>query len=104
MSLTIIPKIWGSWDFRVYDGTTEIASIDVSWGGTNGTLTVQGIDHRVYREGLIGGDFGIERGGATLARASKPSAFLNMFSLSYGGRQYTLRKRSIWTRAFDLLE
>jgi len=103
-ALTLTPKSWASWDFTVSDGSRPIADIDVSWWREKGLLTVQGVAHRVYREGAMSGDFILERDGTTLARASKPSAFRQAFVLDYAGRQYTLRKKSAWSRTFALIE
>jgi hypothetical protein len=103
-ALTLTPKSWASWDFTVSDGSRPIADIDVSWWREKGLLTVQGVAHRVYREGAMSGDFILERDGTTLARASKPSAFRQAFELDCAGRQYTLRKKSAWSRTFVLIE
>ena len=52
----------------------------------------------------MSGDFVIERDGALLARAEKPSAFLNAFVLEYERKRYTLRRKSAWTRKVLLLD
>jgi hypothetical protein len=100
--LTIIPKAWYSWDFDVMDRDRQLAHMDLSSWSEKGIVTVEGVEHRVYREGVMSGDFVLERGGTVLARASKPSAFFNTFVLAYQGRQYTLEKKSAWGRAFVL--
>jgi hypothetical protein len=108
--LTLIPQGWISGDFVVSNGSSTVARVNVSgWQGwrEKGLLTVEGVEHRVYREvygdGAMSGDFVIERDGALLARATKPSAFRNVFVLEYQRTRYTL-KRSVWTRKVLLLD
>jgi hypothetical protein len=68
-----------------------------------GVITIADVEHHVFRESLVG-DFVIERGGGVLARATKPSVFTNTMIVKHDGREYTLRKQSVWKRAFVLLE
>ena len=72
--LTAVPTRWFSWDFTVTDGARTVATIDVSWWREQGTLTVDGVDHCVYREGMLSGEFILEAEGSVVARARKPSA------------------------------
>jgi hypothetical protein len=53
---------------------------------------------------MVSGDFFIQRGGQTLARAAKPSAFTNRFVVTFRERSYTLERKSIWGRTFVLLD
>jgi hypothetical protein len=50
------------------------------------------------------GDFIIEANGRELARATKPSAFRDTVIVHVGGKDYTLRKPSIWRRGFVLMD
>src|SRR5689334_14649829 len=102
--LTIIPRTWYSWDFRVMDEGREVAFMNISSWREKGTLTIAGAEHRVYREGRMSGDFVLEHNGTVLVRASKPSAFSSTMIVSYQGREYTLSKQSLWRRAFVVLE
>jgi len=104
MRLTLTPRRWYSWDFIVTDDSRQVAEMDLSAWREKGVLVVQGADHCVYREGAMSGDFILERAGAVLARATKPSAFHRSFVLDYKGRQYTLRAKSTFRRAFILLD
>ena len=52
----------------------------------------------------MSGDFVIARDGLVLATATKPSAFRSSFTISWNGREYTLRKESIFSRGFALLD
>jgi hypothetical protein len=102
--LTALPKNWLSWDFTVTERSQAVAAIDTSWWREKGVLTVQGVDYRVYREGVMGGDFILESAGSIMARAAKPSAFYRSFNIDHADRQYTLRAKSAFRRAFLLLE
>ncbi len=102
--LTAVPKQWFSWDFTVTDGSQAVAEIDISWWREKGVLTVHGVDYRVYREGMMSGDFILESAGSVLARAEKPSAFHRSFTMNHGGRKYTLRAKGVLRRTFLLLD
>ena len=74
--LTIIPKAWYSWDFSVLDGDRQLAFMDLSSWREKGILTIDGVEHRVYREGAMSGDFVLERDGTVLARAYQTERLL----------------------------
>lgn len=102
--LTVVPKQWFSWDFTVMEGSRAVAEIDISWWREQGVLTVQGVDYRVYREGMMSGDFILESAGSVLARAEKPSAFHRSFTIDHADRQFTLRAKAVFRRHFLLLD
>jgi hypothetical protein len=104
MMLTAVPTRWFSWEFTVNDGPRSVATIDVSWWREQGTLTVGGVDHRVYREGMLSGDFILEVAGSVVARARKPSAFRRAFAIEHGRRRYVLQAASAFRRRMVLLE
>jgi hypothetical protein len=102
--LTAVPKSWFSWDFTIMDGVRAVGDLDMSCWREKGVLTVEGTDYRVYREGLVSGDFILASNDKVLARAKKPSAFRRAFTVEYADKQYTLRPASVWGRAFALLD
>jgi hypothetical protein len=102
-TLTIAPAHWYSWNFDVLDGARRLAQVDVSSWREKGVVTIDGVEHRVYREGALG-DFILERTGTVLARATKPSAFRHTMIVTYQGREYELRKSSAWRRTFVVLD
>jgi hypothetical protein len=104
MALTLAPRRWFSWDFTLTSGDRTVALLDLSAWRERGEIMIGDVTHRVFREHAMSGDFIIESGGRELARATKPSAFRNLFIVHYGGRDYTLRKRSIWQRGFVLMD
>ena len=81
-----------------------VARIETHWWREKGALTIQGVDHSVYRERPMSGDFILESAGSILARARKPSAFRRFFNVEHAGRQYTLRAPSAFRRAFIVLD
>jgi hypothetical protein len=100
MAMTIDATHWYSWDFDVTDDTRRVAHLDLSVWREEGVLTIDGVAHRVYREGVGSGDFLLERDGIVLARATKPSAFRSAFEVRHDGRTYELAKESVWRRRF----
>lgn len=102
--LTATPKKWFSWDFTVTEGDRAIADIDISWWREQGVLTVQGVGYRVYREGMMRGDFILEAAGSVVARAQKPSAFRRSFIVGHEGKRFTLRAKSAGRQTFLLLD
>ena len=104
MSLQIVPTHWYSWDVRVTDESRPVADIAMSWWREKGALTIGDTTYRVYREAPMSGAFVLEHAGSVLARAEKPSVFRREFVISHAGREYTLRRESLFRRAFVLLD
>jgi hypothetical protein len=102
--MRIIPKAWYSWDFDVVGGDRTLATLDLSCWREKADVLIEDVTHRVFREHAMNGDFIIERGGQVLARATKPSAFRHAFLVNYNGKTYSLRRPSVWRRAFALLD
>jgi hypothetical protein len=75
--LRTVPKHWFSSEYRVLENDTTIASVDSSLFREAATLTVKGATYRAYRKGWMSGVFILEGGGTILARAVKPSAFID---------------------------
>jgi hypothetical protein len=104
MMLHVTPKSWFSPHFSVSDGDGVRATLEVAMLREAATLTIDGEEYRLYREGWASGDFMLERNGALVACATKPSALHSMFELAYEGRRYTLRRESLLRRDFGLYE
>ena len=101
-ALTLEPKRWYSWDFSVFEGARQLVDFQLSSWRTTGVLSVEGVNYRVSREGMLG-DFVMQQAGSVLVRATKPSAFRRAFEIQYKGRRFTLRAKAPFTRAFVLL-
>jgi hypothetical protein len=102
--MTMVPARWYSWDYTVMHGDRTVAVLDLSSWRERAEIAIGGVTHRVFREHAMSGDFIIETGGRELARATKPSAFRDTMIVHYGGRDYTLRRVSIWRRTFVLMD
>ena len=97
-----VPKGWCSPGYRVLEGNTTIAIVNLSSFREAGDLETEGATYQVYREGLFSGAFLLEERGSVLARAEKPSALLRRFEVEYDGNEYLLEAESIMTRTFVL--
>jgi hypothetical protein len=104
MRMRMEPKRWYSWDYSIMSGDRRVAQVDLSAWRERGEIVIGDVTHRVFREPGMVGDFVIEAGGRELARATKPSAFRQTIIIHYGGREYTLRKPSLWRREFVLMD
>jgi hypothetical protein len=100
MAMMMDAAHWYSYDFNVTEGDRHLAHVDVAMWREKGTLTIDGVAHRVYRESVMHGDFLLERDGHILARATKPSAFRNLLVIRHDGRTYELVKASLWRRRY----
>ena len=102
--MTVAPTNWYSWDFRVMNGDRTLAVLDLSSWRERAEIQIEDRTHRVFRERAMSGDFILEMGGQILARATKPSVFRETMIIRADGREYTLRKLSVWRRAFVLMD
>lgn len=100
--LTLNPKSWFSWDFRVLDGDEELALIDHRWLREGASFSIGGRDFDVRRTSVVRGTFVLERAGVVLAEAAKPSAFRRTFEIRAGADQYRLVASTVFGRAFEL--
>src|SRR5688572_13256727 len=104
MRMTMVPRRWYSWDYAVTSGDRTLAVLDLASWRERAEIVIGDVTHRVFRERAMGGDFIIEAGGRELARATKPSVFRDTMIVRYSGKDYTLRKASVWRRTFVLME
>jgi hypothetical protein len=101
--LTLEPKAWYSWDFRVLDGDEEIAFLDRSWVRERLEFTLDGESFAVRRTSVVRGTFVLEREGEVLAEAGKKSVFRRAFDLAVGPERWVLEAVSPLRREFRLL-
>lgn len=102
--LTLIPKHWFSWDFRVTEDGRDIALIDRDWFRERATLDVDGASYHVRRTSLVHGTFALELDGRVIAEAKKTSAFRRAFEVvTAEGERYELAAVSMFRRRFELL-
>jgi len=99
--LKLIPKHWFSWDFRLEAATGPAAEVILSSWRERGAIAIEGVQHKVSRDGLTG-PFVLEMAGQEAARAVKPSAFRQRFTITHDGSEYTLERTSWWRREFGV--
>jgi hypothetical protein len=100
--LTLIPKSWFSWDFRVTDNSGDIALIDRHWFREDASFSINGRSFDVRRTSLVRGTFALEHAGVTVAEARKPSSFRRAFDITTATDHYRLEAANIFGRAFVL--
>lgn len=101
-SLTLRPRRWFSWDFRVLAGDEDIALIDGHWLRERASFTLGDETFEVRRTSVMRGTFVLERSGEPLAEATKGSALRRAFDVRVGAERYELRAVSIFRREFRL--
>jgi hypothetical protein len=101
--LTVLPKSWLSWDFRVLEDGVELALIDRDWFRERASFSLDGYTYDVRRTSVVRGTFVLDRSGAVLAEAVKPSSFRRTFEISVGPERYRLEAVSMFGREFRLL-
>ena len=99
-----VPKGLFSGGFQLQLQDRCIAELDPSAWRERAEVSIDGAGYRMYRQGLISGEFVLERNGEVVARAMKVSVFSDSFELWIGSRSFTLRKESLWSRRFGLFE
>ncbi len=88
-------------DFSIEAGGQRIAVLDVSWWKEAGEISIAGQPYRLYRESLLGA-FVLERQGAAVARATKPSVFRSLFDLELADGLYSLRRAFVFGKNFSV--
>lgn len=101
--LTLVPKHWYSWNFRVVADAREIGEVTRSWWRERGSLRIEGVTYSVRREGLWSGDFLLEREGRVVARAEKTSPLRRRYRITAADRRLTLEAASAFGRSFLIL-
>jgi hypothetical protein len=99
--LEAVPKKTFSNDFILRSTDQNVAELSVSSWRERAEFNIDGVPHRLYRDGLTG-PFVLEKAGTVVVRAVKPSAFRCLFQLDLGGVSLTLRKLSMFSRRFGL--
>lgn len=90
--------------FRVRRGAREVTELGHGWFRETGSFEYGGQAFTLERSGWISGDFTLRRDGQRLAGAVKPSAFRSRFEVSCPEGNYVLRQRSVFGRAYELVE
>ena len=99
-----VPKHIFSRDFVLHSPDGSLVELDVSNWRDRAEFEFDGIAYRLYREGMVSGDFVLERAGVVIARAMKPSAFRKRFELEVNGHSVSMKKLSLWRRGFGVFD
>jgi hypothetical protein len=91
-------------NFGIEAGGQRIAMLAGSWWREAGEVSIEGQPYRFFREGLMSGDFILEKEGQVVARAVKPSAFSSRFDVELKDRRYSLKRASTFGRAFSVVQ
>jgi len=102
--LQLVPESWLTWNYDLLNGDRLIAGIKVASLPESGTFSIDGSSYSARRAGIFSGEYTLELNGQIIARAHKPSAFVNSFEIQYSGRSCTLKKESFIGRSFVLIE
>ncbi len=101
--LYALPTSWFKPAFRLVRDGREVGHLTVSSFRERATFAVKDVEFTFYREGMTG-DFVLEFQESVLARAQKPSAFKQRFTLAFEGQSYALAPASWYGRTFVLRE
>jgi hypothetical protein len=100
--LEMVPRNLFSNDYVVRLPEHAATVLDISNWRERGEFELDGAHYRLYREGRMSGAFILERDGAIIARATKPSVLRPRFDLELGGRPLILRRLSAFSRRFGV--
>jgi hypothetical protein len=98
-----VPKHIFSNDYVLRGTDGRVAELDVSSWRERAEFVLDGVSYRLYRDGIVG-PFVMERDGAVIARARKPSTVRNRFEVELPDRTCELRKTSLSGRRFGVFE
>lgn len=100
--LHLEPKNWLSETYVVRESARRITEVHIRWFKEAGAFTLEGERYRIGREGMMSGEFFIKGPRATIATATKPSAFTRHFVVRIDGKTYSLRGKSLFGRTYEL--
>jgi hypothetical protein len=99
----VTPKRWYSSQFVVTDeANRQVGEVRLRPWLQCGSVTAGGIEHRVHRDGLMGGAFVLEEAGQPIAKAVGRSALRQAVTVVWKDTNYLLTARSPWVRDFTL--
>jgi hypothetical protein len=101
-ALEASPRSVFSSDFIIRSSGRTITTLDMSVWRERAEFELDGATYHMYREGLLVGDFVLDRGGAAIGRATKPSVLRSRFELHVGGYPLELRRTAWFSQRFGL--
>lgn len=97
------PKSVFSWDYQVNGPSAGPAELTFNFFTEQGLIHVHDQQLQIEKQGFMSGHWIMRRNGTFAAEAKKPNAFFRSFDLRHGQGDWTLRARSPFTRAFELV-
>jgi hypothetical protein len=88
-----------SWNYRL-SGDGRQAATTINWFTEQGTITVAGVVFEVRKQGPLSGRWTLERQGAVVISAEKPSALTRTYELQNADAHWTVRAESAMGRGF----
>lgn len=100
--LTLVPKSWFSWDFKVLHDGEEVALIDRHSFRESASYSLGDQIYDVRRTSVVQGTFVLERSGEVIAAARKASSFRRTFEITTATDEYRLKAATAFGRTFEL--
>jgi hypothetical protein len=91
-SFQLLPKNWFSSDYRVLRGGTQISEFTFHSMPEGSIFTLAAKTYLARKEKWSSPNFFLYMGQTQLARAEKPSAFSQTFTMEHDGNQYVLKR------------
>ena len=88
------------WQFHIFQDDEQVADIDLNLLKEGADIEIKGETFRMFREGLVSGDFVLQAYGKEIVRADKPSVFKRRFAVHFAGRRFILEAVSAFRRTF----
>jgi len=102
--LEAVPTSLFAKNFRLHQDNSLIGELDNSLWRERATLELEEGTYDLFRERSWTGAFVLERNGAVIARAIKPSMFSSRFEVDAASRHVELRRLSMFNRRFGVFE
>lgn len=90
-----------SWNYRL-SGDGRQAATTINWFTEQGTITIAGVAFDVRKHGPLSGRWTLERQGAVVISAEKPSALTRTYELQNAEARWTASAESALGRGFRL--
>ncbi|HWB59436.1 MAG TPA: hypothetical protein VG733_08090 [Chthoniobacteraceae bacterium] len=97
-----IPQSLFSWDFSVLGGAAGGAQLNFNFFTEQGSIRYGADEYEVRKHGAFSGEWTMENGAGTYARAVKPNPFTRVFNIQEPGGAFQLKAVPLM-RSFDIL-
>jgi hypothetical protein len=101
--LVVEPTGWASWNVLIKSGGSPITELKISAWKSRGSFQLDGQDFTIEPTGFWLQNATLQRGGAVVARAEKPSLFRRQFLITSAGYRLEMESRSWTGREYALM-